>query len=896
MSDKQKLFLLAVIMGVVTVLVTAFTFSHMYRVAVVEELGELQESAMMQARLIEAISRFDANYIPDYPLGAREATLSQIKEAHLNYDAFGKSREFVAAILDGDTIRFIISHKQIRLEKPMAISINSQLAKPMHLALQGLSGTIISNDYDGNKVLAAYEPVEFLDIGIVIQVDQAEFRRPFIRSGILISTISLIIILAAAFFFRKVSSPIIHRLKSYSENLEQLVERRTTELTASEQKFRGIFENAPIPSFTINLEGKILDINTAGAYLMQIEQEEIRSGQTNITSILSSTQWEVIKAQIKNTGILNNYQLDIKQLDSISIPCDVSASSLEQTDSGLQTYLLIIRDLTDEIDYSELKWKNEVLDKLKMAFYELTMECGKKNPDDLDITGCVKNLSKLCYGIVPMRAIAFFIFDEKTDQFLNTGLFTNEIDLQTLKSAFPGFSGSMHFSVSHNPIMEKAIHGKDIQYVESFEFMGHNPNIQKHRSVYQNCQVALIPIQPHGETWGLMCVVSEKYMPVESLFDDIRYQVEMTVQYLHGILTRNTDQRKIEELASFPLNNPTPIIACDLQGNITYSNNACLKTLEACQLNSDNYYELLPKNYITDAMEKFKTGSTRCHFEISVGDSHFLWSANIVPSIFQIHFYATDVTELKQTQVSLISAKNKAETANRLKSHFLQNISHEIRTPLNAIIGYSDLIATVGAEKLNEDELFFVHAIQSGGDRLLRTMHEILDISTITAGAYEPHFQIFDIRDLLTKIEMQFTKLADEKFLAFSLTCTATHMMVNYDFNSLFFATSNLVDNAIKYTEKGSVNLNIIEVKDKLILSVIDTGLGIDEEYMGIMYDPFTQESEGISKKFQGVGLGLSIAKQYLDVNTIPVSAESKIGKGTTFQLTLKWVDNLGIS
>ncbi len=174
MTDKRRFFLLIAIMAVICLGATGISIMLLYRTALEQERERLTETATSQARLIEAVARFDQIYSTDYPEGSLAATLSQIRDAHANYRGFGRTGEFTLAHREGNQVVFILSHRHYDLDNPTPVRFDSKLAKPMRLALSGKSGTVVGLDYRGEEVLAAYEPVKELDMGIVAKIDMHE--------------------------------------------------------------------------------------------------------------------------------------------------------------------------------------------------------------------------------------------------------------------------------------------------------------------------------------------------------------------------------------------------------------------------------------------------------------------------------------------------------------------------------------------------------------------------------------------------------------------------------------------------------------------------------------------------------------------------------------------------
>jgi PAS domain S-box-containing protein len=228
MGERKRLISLISIMTAVSLLVAGITVYLLYCTAFDEERARLVEIVQSQARLIEAVARFDsarARRDPaSYPRGAAVATLSQIIDAHKNYKGFGETGEFTLARRQEENIFFLLRHRHSDLDQPKPLPFNSKLAEPMRRALTGLSGTVVGSDYRGELVLAAYEPVKELDWGIVAKIDLAEIRAPFLKAVITASLAGLVVVILGALVFVRVSNPMILRLQESEESFRQLAE------------------------------------------------------------------------------------------------------------------------------------------------------------------------------------------------------------------------------------------------------------------------------------------------------------------------------------------------------------------------------------------------------------------------------------------------------------------------------------------------------------------------------------------------------------------------------------------------------------------------------------------------------------------------------------------------
>jgi two-component sensor histidine kinase len=213
MGERKRVISLILILVTSCVIVAGLAMFMLYRAALEEQRARLVETAQSQARLIEAMARFDARYSKDYPGGPDQATLSQIVDAHNQYRGFGETGEFTLARRQGAHIVFLLRHRHFDLESPKPVPFNSELAEPMRRALSGLSGTVVGLDYRGELVLAAYEPVKELNLGIVAKIDLAEIRAPFVRAGLIAAGLAIVVVLTGTWLFLRVTNPIIEALQ-----------------------------------------------------------------------------------------------------------------------------------------------------------------------------------------------------------------------------------------------------------------------------------------------------------------------------------------------------------------------------------------------------------------------------------------------------------------------------------------------------------------------------------------------------------------------------------------------------------------------------------------------------------------------------------------------------------
>ena len=225
MIQRQPFNQLFLIMATAALLVSAISIFSLYDTAIEQHRLRLAETTKSQARLIEAVAQYDSLGNEDNdPVLARQATLEQVAAAHAEFEGFGLSGEFVLARRDQNQIHFVLSRRHLQSNSLHSIPLNGDWAEPMRLALSGESGVVTGLDYRGVEVLAAYEPISILDLGLVAKMDISEIRQPFIVAGILAFGITLLVIFIASRLFFRLSRPIEHTLDQQAETFRTLAE------------------------------------------------------------------------------------------------------------------------------------------------------------------------------------------------------------------------------------------------------------------------------------------------------------------------------------------------------------------------------------------------------------------------------------------------------------------------------------------------------------------------------------------------------------------------------------------------------------------------------------------------------------------------------------------------
>jgi PAS domain S-box-containing protein len=246
----------------------------------------------------------------------------------------------------------------------------------------------------------------------------------------------------------------------------------------------------------------------------------------------------------------------------------------------------------------------------------------------------------------------------------------------------------------------------------------------------------------------------------------------------------------------------------------------------------------------------------------------------------------TDITDLHKTQHDLLKAKEKAEESDKLKSAFLANMSHEIRTPLNSIIGFSELLTDSDFGQVERTE--FAQIINKSGNNLLSILSDIMDLSKIEAGQVQVMKSTLFVSKLLAEIQQEFLYNAAAKGIELKLdSLNPPTVIINGDETKIRQIIANLINNALKFTHAGYVELGVRILDNQVCFHIKDTGIGIPAEFQQQIFERFRQIESSHNRKYGGNGLGLAISKSLVELLGGKIWVESEINRGTTFYFTV---------
>lgn len=376
-------------------------------------------------------------------------------------------------------------------------------------------------------------------------------------------------------------------------------------------------------------------------------------------------------------------------------------------------------------------------------------------------------------------------------------------------------------------------------------------------------------------------------------------------KYIHLIIVDITklklSERNLKLLYKAIEQNPTSVVITNSEGEIEYVNP------KFSEVSGYSFEEVFGKNprilksgihtqeLYNNLWDTIKSGETWTGEICNKRKDNSLYWENVLVSPIVNDFneitnfikISEDITEKKRIYEEIIQAKQKAEESERLKTAFLQNMSHEIRTPLNGVIGFSNLLSTKDLSKTDISE--YSSIIQTSAKRLLEIVNNILDISKIETGQIKIVQGEFSINTLIRNIYSIFSLTAKEKELEFNYSVALDDIssVIYSDETKIHQILSNLVNNALKFTKTGSVNFGYNVEDENLIFYVKDTGIGIPEDMQTKIFERFIQADMGLTRNFEGAGLGLAICNGLANLLGGKIWLESEIGKGSTFYFSI---------
>ena len=355
-----------------------------------------------------------------------------------------------------------------------------------------------------------------------------------------------------------------------------------------------------------------------------------------------------------------------------------------------------------------------------------------------------------------------------------------------------------------------------------------------------------------------------------------------------------------DRLAAIAEESPSPLIELDRHSSLLYANPAMIALLSRFGYGLDGFPNVAPNRLQDIVKQCLKTGRPLHSEEVLLPDASFSWTFCPLPQHGVVRGYATDMTNVRKTQQALKlsadqllqsnqcldKALEEAKESARVKSAFLATVSHELRTPMNGVIGMTSLLMET---TLTPEQQSYAETIRQCGEALLQLINDVLECSKIEAGKLELECLDFNLRTTVEQVLAQFAERAETKGLELTgLVHAAVPTGLKGDPGRLRQVLTNLVANAVKFTDKGEVTLQAYLEEDLpesalIRFEVTDSGIGISPNIQAKLFRPFVQADSSTTRKFGGTGLGLSISKQLVELMGGTIGVRSTEGRGSTF-------------
>ncbi|WP_333317789.1 ATP-binding protein [Microcoleus sp. B4-C1] len=664
----------------------------------------------------------------------------------------------------------------------------------------------------------------------------------------------------------------------HSDTMEaHLLSKAQLALRSSEEQFRAIASATPVPILVSRLcDGLIMYANAQLASLLSIPLEKLIGCSTPDFYFNPADRPKVLEALAKE-GYLQNYELHCKKSDGTAFWAMISVQSL--VFNGEPTALCALYDLTQRKEAEQTLQESEKrLRRQSLALLQLgrqrTLNSGALNVGIREIT----------------EAAARTLDVEKVSVWLyNHGRFGNR---------YP--SDQLNFTervLAHN--QTEAIE-TDTAAPEQHEGANHSkfkiPNLKLVcLDVYDRTQENHLSRESlSASDLNLSILDVEGDAPGEDLRSD--NGLEPTTKTQKSLQTNLSHSSSLAEHSAVLPNASKPHssilnVAIRLGGQIVGI--LSLEHIGAPRqwaLEERTFADSLA-NLVALAIEGFERqraqealSKAKAQLEMTVDQrTAQLTTANKLLRI--------EIAERKRAEIALQEALHKAEAASRAKSTFLANMSHELRTPLNAIIGYSEMLQEEARESGLEEIIPDTQKIYNAGKHLLTLINDILDLSKIEAGRMELYLEKFDLSNLIEEVVATLHPLVEKNHNQLQVSCSENLGVMYADLTKVRQILFNLLSNALKFTEGGTVLLSATREpagdSDWVYLQVSDTGIGMSAEQQQGLFQPFIQGDASTTRKYGGTGLGLAISRLFCQMMGGDITVESELDVGSTFTVHL---------
>lgn len=792
---------------------------------------------------------------------------------------------------DGDEILYI---NELRHKKNTALKLKIKLSDDSVLAVKavkGSTGIVEGIDYRRKKVIGVIIPIPGTKWILISKIDKEEYYEQSkinsIGAGILIIALVALSIGIAS----------VHLSRQKAIYIKELIGSEQKRKALSEH-FGSVFKYANDVIMLLDSDNRIIDINDRAVSVYGYTKEEFLN--LGIADILTEENKFEIGRELNKIAETAGWIFEArhKKKDGTVFPVEISASLVKV--EGAVFYQSIIRDITERREAQDkIEYLNRIYAFLSQVNQSVVRTESKRQLFD-DICKVAVE-----FGSFPFAWIG--IYDEvagKVDPYSHAGKISGLLEK---------IRESERNSLNKNPLL------KDVVYEGRYYFCN---DVAKHEFYSSDASelgfvsFAVFPLKQDGKVIGTMTLYSDKInffraeeiLLLEEVITDISFALEVLKKEedrkkaIDKLLASESRFRSIFENASdavllldgdkfvefnkqaeelFGLEKENLINKSPFELSPLYQNDGVLSKVKALELIHKAYSGNIDKFEWTH----LKSDGTTVEVEVSLNQ---ITIENKTLILALLH----DITIRKNYEEGLKAAKEKAEEMNRMKSNFLAIMSHELRTPMTGILGFAEILND-SLENPEHKELTDI--ILKGGKRLTNTLNLILDLSKVEADKINIYCKDIKVSEVVNESVKLFSVYAEDKSVEIQTEIT-DDVTASLDPKLLEHILSNLIKNAVTFTQKGTVTVMVLSEKNDgvlyAVIKVRDTGIGIHEEYLETIFEPFRQVSEGLTRKFEGTGLGLTITKKFTEKMGGTISVESKPGAGSTFTVRFPAIEN----